>query len=747
MKTSKKGLKSLISVIILGFVFTGILTCNQPSYPPEPANTYFFDDFESYETEYPHTTWTPMYKGISAEISSEKYVSPTHSFKLSAYCEFARSDYMKIGYIRKFYYEAEIYVEQKTAAIGFSIFREKYNPTYNMIKFQHDKNIYFKGKEKHLIQSFNYERWYTVKVYIDYTDLTADVYIDGIKKGENLEIYPYSFYDNEWGEVTLNIFTLHIPNFDSGVATAYFDDIAIVEIEGPKKYFPSVLTFLSIFIFLGVCTGIVYRRKPQRFEKVNTFRVALLGFSLISIVVLELLVTYIMFFSVTGSQMSLNYQETTSRILELNINSNFSDMKVAFTLFFILPQIISLILWALMPYIIKYWYSLEPVPSRYNHVHTIVQKLASRMEIPSPALLYTPKKIVNCFNVGRWEGESTLVLSNWLINNLTTYELEAVIAHEIAHTKNRDVTLMAYLVAVKWALLLTPVFILCYMLLAFFMFGSFFLQILLIPMVWGPVIIFFTMYFLLVLGIHWFSRLREAAADARASLFVDKNILKNVLYRLAGERSMRILFASCLMISNNRRFGSIFSTHPSIVKRNLTLENEKYIIDYKKSPSFTSMFTLALSIYVFLQLINFIVGTFTFGVTGDVPGISLLLLDSIIIAVLLVLYYDYLSLKFLGKIIVLIILIQFVSFFVFGVPILLITERSFYPVIEIATPAQRDILVQTRNLLSNFSETLKVFLLIDTVLLSITAFLMTGFFKYIGKLNGKDLKSKKRDEI
>jgi len=56
-----------------------------------------------------------------------------------------------------------------------------------------------------------------------------------VKKVENVEINPYSFYEDRWGDVVLDKFCLNVPNFDSGIGTAYFDDVLIVEISSAAK--------------------------------------------------------------------------------------------------------------------------------------------------------------------------------------------------------------------------------------------------------------------------------------------------------------------------------------------------------------------------------------------------------------------------------------------------------------------------------------------------------------------------------
>ena len=226
----KKGLNPVfIIVLVMSFVGTGMLGFSErKEVYAESEKVIFFDDFESYGAgTYPSAHWTMMYNGISAEISSEQYYSSSKSFKLCALSNWCRTDYIQIGYMDRFYYEARLYAVDKTVGIGFMIPRGGYNPSFNIVRFNNDGNIYFRGQ---LIQPFSRNKWYSVRVYIDYTTLTADLYIDGVKKAENVEIDPYSFYDSRWGDVVLDKFCLNVPNFDLGSGTAYFDDVLIVEL-------------------------------------------------------------------------------------------------------------------------------------------------------------------------------------------------------------------------------------------------------------------------------------------------------------------------------------------------------------------------------------------------------------------------------------------------------------------------------------------------------------------------------------
>ncbi|ELY74707.1 M48 family metalloprotease [Natrinema pallidum] len=70
-----------------------------------------------------------------------------------------------------------------------------------------------------------------------------------------------------------------------------------------------------------------------------------------------------------------------------------------------------------------------------------VRRLAMRTDIPEPAVRVVADETASCYTVGRLT-DATIVVTTGLVDRLDADELEAVLAHEIAHVANRDVTLM-----------------------------------------------------------------------------------------------------------------------------------------------------------------------------------------------------------------------------------------------------------------------------------------------------------------
>ncbi|HWI54793.1 MAG TPA: zinc metalloprotease HtpX [Desulfobacteria bacterium] len=122
----------------------------------------------------------------------------------------------------------------------------------------------------------------------------------------------------------------------------------------------------------------------------------------------------------------------------------------------------------------SYWYSDKvvikmtrsyPVGQNENpQLYDIVSNLARAAEIPMPKLYITPSGQPNAFATGRNPSHAAVAVTEGLLNNLDRDELEGVIAHELAHVKNRDIligTLAAVMAGVismmanwaQWALM------------------------------------------------------------------------------------------------------------------------------------------------------------------------------------------------------------------------------------------------------------------------------------------------------
>ncbi len=85
----------------------------------------------------------------------------------------------------------------------------------------------------------------------------------------------------------------------------------------------------------------------------------------------------------------------------------------------------------------------EPVTADdYPTLHSITAKVAMQLDVPEPTLAITERIEPEAITVGYRPGNATLILSEGIIDILDEAELEAVIAHELAHVANLDTIVM-----------------------------------------------------------------------------------------------------------------------------------------------------------------------------------------------------------------------------------------------------------------------------------------------------------------
>jgi heat shock protein HtpX len=97
----------------------------------------------------------------------------------------------------------------------------------------------------------------------------------------------------------------------------------------------------------------------------------------------------------------------------------------------------------------SYWFSdkialaqagAQPVErSQAPQLYEIVENLSRRAGIPVPHIYITPSEAPNAFATGRDPEHSAVAVTQGILRILNWQELEAVLAHEMAHVRNRDI--------------------------------------------------------------------------------------------------------------------------------------------------------------------------------------------------------------------------------------------------------------------------------------------------------------------
>ena len=213
------------------------------------------------------------------------------------------------------------------------------------------------------------------------------------------------------------------------------------------------------------------------------------------------------------------------------------------------------------------WLALRGVDARDLHaeefpeLHATVERLSEEMGVPKPDLKLGRMGVPNAFAVGR-RGAGVVVVSDTLLELLDDDELEGVLAHELAHLKNRDVTVMllgqsvASIVgiAVFWLVALAD--------------DSFVATV----VGWTVSSVVQTLVMVFVLAI---SRYREYVADEDAVAYTgDPEALGRALAKIASvgrhEEAPDVdgqVGALCIFGGKRGLLAALFATHPRIEER------------------------------------------------------------------------------------------------------------------------------------------------------------------------------------
>ncbi len=80
--------------------------------------------------------------------------------------------------------------------------------------------------------------------------------------------------------------------------------------------------------------------------------------------------------------------------------------------------------------------------AEYPELYSMVENLAARMNLPMPKIAVMKTEMPNAFATGKGPKSSVVAVTTGLMRMLERDELEGVIAHELTHIRNRDVTVI-----------------------------------------------------------------------------------------------------------------------------------------------------------------------------------------------------------------------------------------------------------------------------------------------------------------
>ncbi len=89
--------------------------------------------------------------------------------------------------------------------------------------------------------------------------------------------------------------------------------------------------------------------------------------------------------------------------------------------------------------VLRMHHAREVTPAEAPDLHAMVAELSAKAEIPKPRVYLMPEQQPNAFATGRNPEHGVVAVTEGLIQLLDRRELRGVIAHELAHIKNRDI--------------------------------------------------------------------------------------------------------------------------------------------------------------------------------------------------------------------------------------------------------------------------------------------------------------------
>jgi heat shock protein HtpX len=200
-------------------------------------------------------------------------------------------------------------------------------------------------------------------------------------------------------------------------------------------------------------------------------------------------------------------------------------------------------------------------PEEAPELHAMVDRLCAMSDLPKPRVAIIPTDVPNAFATGRSPKHSAVAVTRGLWERLEPAEVEGVLAHELSHISNRDVTVMTFASVISNI----ATFVLWFG-------GGRNREG---PPIWLiALVVYFVSYFLILA----LSRYREFGADRGAALITGApENLMSALQKIAGDmlripqrdlRQVEGMNAFFIVPTNwKSSVGQFFLTHPPLEKR------------------------------------------------------------------------------------------------------------------------------------------------------------------------------------
>ncbi|WP_410509569.1 zinc metalloprotease HtpX [Methanosarcina hadiensis] len=80
--------------------------------------------------------------------------------------------------------------------------------------------------------------------------------------------------------------------------------------------------------------------------------------------------------------------------------------------------------------------------SEAPQLHGMITRLCAIADLPKPQVAIVRSQVPNAFATGRSQNKAVVAVTTGIMDKLSPAELEAVLAHELSHVKNRDMAVM-----------------------------------------------------------------------------------------------------------------------------------------------------------------------------------------------------------------------------------------------------------------------------------------------------------------
>jgi heat shock protein HtpX len=209
----------------------------------------------------------------------------------------------------------------------------------------------------------------------------------------------------------------------------------------------------------------------------------------------------------------------------------------------------------------------EVSPQEAPGLHAMIERLCIQADLPKPKIAVADTKVPNAFAMGRSKKSAVVCATTGIMELLEPSELEGVMAHELAHVKNRDVLIITFASFFASLAAMMAQFAL------FFGAGDDESPAGIVVFL-GSLLVYFVSFFLMLA----LSRYREFTADRGAALTTGRpSALSSALLKISGamERApqrdlraageMNAFFIVPTSVKSSVK--TLFSTHPPMEQR------------------------------------------------------------------------------------------------------------------------------------------------------------------------------------